>query len=247
MLSTATSETQPDSHADGGVPVDRERLEYVTRAVNSPTLLMVGLGTVVFLLELRDMWSGPKGWLTALAKAALLVVFVVAVRRDWIDRYYQKRFGSVEAPKTPKLSRKEAIFTLVLIFLFFFLILVGWPLDHYLKLTSRVMDRVHAMMSDPTQQINLGPSLYWMALFLASLGRRPGRIERQDQCFALSVLIAFAFIAGLAVWHPGVRQSEPWRVLNAGEFGLGLIAWGLFYHIRLTLLLPKRVSEHDDE
>jgi len=124
MLSTATPETQPDSHADGEVPVDRERLEYVTRAVNSPTLLMVGTGTVVFLL---------------------------------------------------------------------------------------------------------------------------GRIERQNQCFDLSVLIAFAFIAGLAVWYPGVRQSELWRVLNAGGLWLSFIAWGLFFHIRLTLLLPKRVSEHDDE
>ena len=72
-------------------------------------------------------------------------------------------------------------------------------------------------------------------------------MERQQLCFSLLGLLAFASIASLAVWRPDVRLSQLWRILNDGGIGLSLIAWGLYEHIRLTLLLPKRVSEHDDE
>jgi hypothetical protein len=245
-LSTAASQI---ICTDGGMLVDRERLTYATRAVNGRYLLMVWIGTFFFLNECLDelgyMWSGPVRLLVALAKVALLVIFAMAIQRDWIDGYYKKRFGSVEAPRLSPKEAKTFVLSVVFVLLLLFFY---WPLTHYLgPPTSRVADRVHAMMSDTTHQINLWPSCYWLALFLATLRRRPGRIERQNQFLALLELTASAFIVSVAVWHAGVRQSELWRILNAGGLWLSFIAWGLFEHIRLTRLLPKRASEHDDE
>jgi len=60
-------------------------------------------------------------------------------------------------------------------------------------------------------------------------------------------MISFASIVSYAIWHPDAKQLGLWKILNAGGFGLSLIALGLYDYTSLVLLLPKRAAEGDDE
>ena len=140
-------------------------------------------------------------------------------------------------------AKQFAILLLVFVGLFFF----GQPVARYFDpLASAFLRRVHLLISDPSHQINLGPSFLWLGLLLASLLWRR-KIDRQWLCFLLFGLLAFLSIALFPVWHPDAGKLEVWRVLNAGGFGLSLIAAGLYDHIVLVCALPKRVAEGEDE
>jgi hypothetical protein len=242
LPSVVTSEEQLSNRPDGEVPVDHERIKYVTRALGSQQgLYTVLMGAIFLLTELADTWRGPRGWLAALAMLAGLSIFLTAYMR-WIPRYYQRRFGHVE-PQQPN-AKQFAIFLGVIVALIFF----GWFFAHRIDtVISSFADRLHMMISDPAHQINLWPSLFWMACVVSSLRWNLRTIERQRLGFFLCGMLGFASIALFAMWHPDARQASLWRVLNAGGIGLSFIAVGLYDHMALVLLLPKSVVESDNE
>jgi hypothetical protein len=133
---------------------------------------------------------------------------------------------------------------LALLLAFLVLLFLGQPIAHYF---DPVASRLHMMISDPDRRINLWPSAYWAVLLCASLRWHMSGIERQRVYFMLVGMISFASIVSYAIFHPEAKELDLWKLLNAGGFGLSLIALGLYDHTTLVLLLPKRVSEHDDE
>ncbi len=125
---------------------------------------------------------------------------------------------------------------------------LGQPLVHYLDpVASSFQGHLHMMISDPARQINLWPSIFWVMLLCGSLRWHTSSIERQRLYFLLVGMIGFASIVYYAIWHPAVKQLGVWKILNAGGFGLTLIALGLYDYVVLVRALPKRVAEGRDE
>lgn len=235
---------QADCPAPCEVTVDHGRLQYVTRLLGSQQGLNTALfGAYLFRWNVGEILHWPSGWgkfLGWLAAVAAMRIFFLANQR-WIPEYYEKRFGSV---KRGPWSKWDAPFFSG----FVVLLVIGWPIAHILDpVASGFAGRVHVMMSDPGRQINLWPTVFWMAMLCSSLRWHKTSIERQGLYFDLVGLASFSSIAFYAIWHPDAKQLFLWKVLNAGGIGLSFIAMGLYDHIRLILLLPKRVAEDDDE
>ena len=227
---------------DGNVAADNDRLMYVTRLLGSQQGLNTALaGTVVLLANPDEVWHWLNGWWRLFAGLAWLALLVGSLRIsyvDWIPKYYERRFGSVQAARAP-VSRRNAIFSIALLALLF----IGWPIAHYLD----PMARLHTAISDPARQINLWPSVFWVLLLCGSLRSHMSGAERQRLYFVLIGIIGFVSIVSYAIWYPEVKQLELWKILNAGGLGLSLIALGLYDHTVLVRALPKRVAERDDE
>jgi hypothetical protein len=141
-------------------------------------------------------------------------------------------------------ARQFAILLLVLVSLLF----VGQPIAHDRDArVSRLVDGAHLMISDPAHQINLWPSFLWILLILSSLQGHLRRTEFPNLSFEFALLLGFASIVIYAALNPDAKQLGLWKMLNAGGFGLSLIAMGLYDHIILVRALPRRVAEEDDE
>jgi len=250
LHSTAPLEQQLDIQAIAQATVDHERLRYVTRLLGSQQGLNTALlGTLLFWMNVPDALDCGSGWWKQLAWLVGLVgltIYFVAGQR-WIPEYYQRRFGSVQAARVPS-SKWDALFFLAILVLLFVVIFIGQPINHYLDpVVSRLVSRLHTMISDPERQINLWPSLLWMWLFFSSMRWHIPSIERQRSFFLLGGLVAFPLIAIYGILHPDARQVWLWKVLNAGGVGLSLVVMGLYDHIILIRTLPKRAAEGDDE
>jgi hypothetical protein len=239
-LPLLASEQPAEGDSIGQVAADHERLRYVTRLLGSPPGLNTALfGTLFFLMNADESLHWLNGWWRLLAVLAWMALLVWGWRiylADWIPEYYKQRFGSVQAARKPG-SKWSAVFFLILFF-------GGWPLAHYL---DPFASRLHVMISDPSRQINLWPSVYWAVLLCASLRWQMSDIERQRFYFLFVGMIGFASIVCYAIWHPAVKQLGVWKILNAGGFGLSLIALGLYDYIVLVRALPKTVAEGEDE
>jgi hypothetical protein len=226
------------STANGELPVDHERLKYVTGLLGTQEqgLNTALFGTFLFLMEAPLNW--PRGWPIGLAWLAGMLIFLAAWR-SWIPKYYRERFGRVEPQEIS--AKGLGILLLVLIAL----ILFGLPVARGLvPLASSFLGRVHLLISDPSHQVNLTASYFWLALFLANSLWRRGIF---GQWFCLLGLLASLSIALFPIWHPSAERLEIWKILNAGGFGLSFIAIGLYEHIVLVRALPKRVAEGDDD
>jgi hypothetical protein len=221
------------------LPVDHERLKYVTRLLSSPPGLNTAiLGTIVFLVNVGEILHSASGWWAALSNLAWLALLVGVLRiyaADRIPEYYKQRFGSVQAARKP-VSKWSAVFFLALPIL----LLIA-------QYFEPVASRLHLMISEPARQVNLWPSVLWAGLLCGSLRWHMSSIERQRLYFLLVGMLGFASIVSYAIWHPAAKQLGLWKILNAGGLGLSLIALGLYDHIVLVRALPKRVVEGDDE
>jgi hypothetical protein len=248
-LPSMASEQPQDGDSLGNVPVDHERLRYVTKLLGSPPALnMALLGTLLFFGNVIAL-GWPSGWWTLLEALAIVVfgrTYLPAYER-WIPEYYQKRFGSVQAARKPW-SKWDALFFLAFLLAFLVLLFVGEPSTHYLgPVASSFLGHLHTMISDPARQINLFPSVFWVLLFCGSLRWHMSSVERQKLYFILFGMIGFASIVCYAMRHPDAKQLVLWKILNAGGFGLSFIALGLYDHIVLVRALPKTVREGNDE
>lgn len=243
------SEQPIDGDSIGEMKADHERLKYVTRLLGSHQGLNTALvGTVVFFLNAGEILHWLSGWsplFAALAGVALGIggLKILIAADDWIPEYYQRRFGSVQAARVPG-AKWNALFGLAVLLTFPVLLFFGRPIAHYF---DPVASHLRMMISDPDRQINVWPSLIWVALLCGSLRRHMSSIERQRVYFILVATLGFASIVYYAIFHPEAKQLGLWKLLNAGGLGLSLIAMGLYDHIVLLRALPKKVAEADDE
>jgi hypothetical protein len=237
-----TSSEQLGGTADGEMPVDHERLHYVTRILGAQQgLYTVLFGMLYLLMEFGDVWEWRGKWLIRLTVQAGIATLMVAYRR-WIPRYYRKRFGHVQPREIS--ARQFVIFLGVILLLMF----VGEQLAHRLDpLVSSFSNRLHSAISDPAHQINLWPSFFWTAMLISSLRGALRGIEWARLCFLFCAMLAFTSVVLFAMWFPDIRQAALWRLCNAGGVGLSFVALGLHDHITLVLLLPKRIADGDDE
>jgi ATP/ADP translocase len=162
----------------------------------------------------------------------------------YVPRYYRSRFGSVE-PLSPS-NRNAVIFLLVLLALGLF----GGPLARYLDsvLVPQASNEIHSMISDPDHRTNLLPVVFWIVLLCARLFRRSRFASYLDVSFDLACLLFWAFaLVFYPLRHPDVTRLTFWKVLNVGWFGISMIMAGLYDHLTLVELVPRRARERNNE
>jgi len=250
VLSLMASKDPVDGDSIGKMKADHERLRYVTKLLGSHQgLYMALLGTMIFFMntgEILQHWvSRWSILLAALATVALEIggMKILVAADSWIPDYYQRRFGSVQAARAP-LSKWNALSCLALLLTLLVLLFLGRPIAHYF---DPVASHLHMMISDPDRQINLWPSVYWAVLLFGSSRWNMSGIERKRLYFMLVGMISFASIVSYAILHPEAKELDLWKLLNAGGFGLSLIALGLYDYIVLVRALPYKIAEGGDE
>jgi hypothetical protein len=224
-----------------GLLIDQDRLRYVSRTLGAQQgLYLIVFGAGLLPIELREVLPPiARAWspLTALAYFAECA-FIWTTYTRLIPRYYQRRFGHVEL-KEPS-AKGFAVFLLMVFVLFFFGQALARRLD---PMISDVVARVHMAISDPDRRVNLWPPFFWMTMILTGLRRQPGKIEFQRLSFLSAMLIIFTSVALYPKWHPDAQQLGIWSVMNAGWLGISLMVLGVYDHLTLLLLLPKRTEE----
>ena len=230
-----------NSRVELGLLIDQDRLRYATRTLGAQQgLYLIVFGAGLLPIELREVLPPiAREW--SLLKALAYFVacaFVWTTYTRLIPRYYQRRFGHVEL-KEPS-AKGFAVFLLAVFVLFFFGQALARRLD---PMISDVVARVHVAISDPDRHVDLWPPVFWTGLLLTGLRRHLAKIELRRLSFLIVGIILFTSVAFYPMWHPEARQLGIWRVLNAGWMGISLMVLGLYDHITLLLLLPKRTEE----
>jgi len=214
--------------------ITTERLKYVTehfKALQGLRSVLVGL--FLLLPPMQDLYwpNWPfRGWFFLLVLAALMA------SAHYIRRYYRCRFGWVE-PRAPT-NKQSAIFLLVL----FLLLLFGRSLGRY---ADSIIAHVQLTVPDTAFPYTF-PVLFWVAALCTSVRRHPQQ-EDQYRIYFLSLgAFAWALVALYALRRPGIMPLMFWKTLNACWLGISLIAIGLYDHMTLVRLLPKRIPGDDD-
>jgi hypothetical protein len=98
--------------------------------------------------------------------------------------------------------------------------------------------------------LDLMPLFVWSVAFCFSLWllRSMDRQKLHHVLLTFLVVIAIAFITFYPLWLLlDARQFLFWKTLNAGSLGLGFIVLGLYDHIMLLRMMPKRIAEDDHD
>jgi hypothetical protein len=218
--------------------LDPERLRLVTQNLSGlQTFSMRGLGFAAFGAAFATMHASTTYWKSDwVGPLVLACLGLFALSLLYVPRYYRWRFGWAEARKAPvpewvaNLSFKQVFIAVAALFLLWLLIDV---LAHALPV-----------------RIDLMPLLTWLGVLCAVLWLR----QRIGTLWSNYVLVVFLIAVGIAwitfypLWHSlAANQLLIWRTLTAGSMGLGYMILGLYDHIMLVRLMPKRVAESDHE
>jgi hypothetical protein len=215
-----------------------ERLRYVTENFQSlQGLTWVAVGSFLALSETENI-SGVAFplWFKVLK---LLGMGLPLVAFQYLPKYYERRFGSVEWRVGPP-DAKLPIFALGFVVMFLVILLFGPAVGRYLdSVVLELSNAAHRMISDPGHRANLGPVLFLFVLLWPCFSRRTSGLQRQRRVFYCGSLVFWlCVLTFLPLRHPEVTQQTPWRTLNACWFGISFMLWGLYDHFMLVHLLP---------
>jgi hypothetical protein len=224
-----------------------ERLRYVTENFQFlQGLTSVWVGGVMVFLGAQDVPGVVFPWWLAL----LGMGFCLATIRYLpdIDKYYEQRFGSVESRVGPP-NALFPIVVLVLLVMFLVIIFFGPVVGRYLdSIILQISNEAHRMIFDPDHRANLSPALWLFVFLYPGVSRRTSGLQRLRTFFyCASLLLWTGVLTLLPLQHPEVTQQTLWKILNACWFGITLMLFGLYDHLALILLLPKRDQSNDDE
>jgi len=224
------------------------RLREITKRfvlLKTGSLNNVLFGLMILSLQILEV---ERQWWWAIVPLLGIALGGVVIGRGYVPRYYEHRFGIIEAPT---MSNSGCVtFILVLVGLMIF----GRALGTYVEaLWASVNPQLHAAISDPQNRVDFVPIL-WCALFLiVSLWANLEGLRRRKPFSGLPLAIVFF---GTLLWtavffyplhHPEITQFLLWRFVAKGWFGISLIGIGLYEHWQLASLLPRRTSENDDD
>jgi hypothetical protein len=218
----------------GSSPIlDPQRLRFLTENFAAlQGLNYVAMGAVVLLSPTDGIFNYSKWWQWPTAFVAVLVIWL-----RYIRKYYRQRFGYVE-PLNP--SNKQIAYLLVA---FIVIYIFRRDLDRYTLDLSQV---IRSTISDPGEHVRLLPLVGWIgALFTSFL--KPSLRTFERFCFTCLGIIASTGIALYPLGHPRATEDLAWKTLNAGSLGFSLIAMGLYDHLTLVRMMPKKFEENDSE
>lgn len=232
------------------VNLEPGRLQRITQSLLSLQagggLTYAAAGLALFSASIDGVLPGGfTGFLTAFAAVTLFLAY------RYIPKYYERRFGHVE-PAKYSMGRGEAVVFLLSVTLFLLYILylliapfiglaVGRSLGVFL---GSPVDQVHVLIHDPEHLVHFGPILFCaLTISLRAVSRRRDRGLVLMMNLAALLWIAF-FLYPLH--HAAVTQNLLWKTVSAGWLGISIMAIGLFQHMRVALLLPKRPHAQTD-
>jgi len=235
-----------------GLPanLNPERMRDITRGFQSLQfggLTWAALGLAFFVFDIIDFFPHR------LERGVLMVAAVVSALASirYFPKYYERRFGRVEPPTSrPRMSRRGAITFLVLAALtvpFLLSVFVIGPIiahraDAVIGSTS---EELHVLIQDPEHLVRFGPILYWALFACSSRWRRDSEDGREVVFYTLGAFFWLVFFL-YPLSHPAAAQLLLWKVVSAGWFGITFMAMGLYQHMRVVLLLPRRPRNQTD-
>jgi hypothetical protein len=212
---------------------DPSRAREIARAISARGLLCATYGMGLFFVQVDDVWPGKRGW-GILFGLLPLALYLGAGRV--VKRYYERRFGWVEPVEPGSVSNRAFVILMVtLIFLFFF----GRPIESAL---SGFAGYLNVMLSGSGRSFFWHPAALWTVWFFPALVFSRNR-DWPTITFAVLGTTVVILIGMLPLWFPGCLQSLAWRLFQAGWLSISLMAIGFYDHIRLLLLLPKKVED----
>jgi len=215
------------------------RLRYVTENFQLlQGLTWVAFGGAFFLFSAEKVPGVPLPWLLGLSGVGLLFASYW-----YFPKYYERRFGSVES-KTPS-NAQFLTLMLVLLFMIFF----GRAVGRYANsAASEISNETHRMIRDPDHRANLLPVLFWFVLLFLGASSKSPALSRLRVAFDCGCLFCWTGVLTiLPIRYPEVTQQTLWRIVNAGWLGITIMLVGLYDHVMLVRLLPKRHRTKDDE
>jgi len=218
--------------------IDQGKLKYVTEHFHSMGgLTWVAFGAFNILAHLRHL--RPDSWLVAYAWPLVLlaVVWFITLR---IQRYYRSRFGWVKPLQNTPSNRQTVIFLLLFLVLLFFGRYIVEKGELLLGFAQETTPRA-------IQQILSFPVLLWSFFLSMSFRRHPSREDWFRICFFSSGLLAWAIFALYPLSHPDLARSLIWKTVDYESLFISLITLGLYEHLTLVRLLPKRIEEGGNE
>jgi hypothetical protein len=228
--------------ADAQNKLDPERLRSTTanfsglQGLNLRGLTFAVFGASLAAMQMANVYwkSGLWDGLVDLASIGLFVASLI-----YVPRYYRRRFGWVR-PRPASVPRWGSEFSFGQMFIRVFLLLVTF---FVLWMFVHVGGRELMPLVIWFMVLCVLPCLMWFSQ--SKDGQRPYYIFP-----VLLTVIAVAFITFYPVWHwVDAKQLLLWKTLTAGSLGLGCVVLGVYDHIMLVRLIPKRVAEdgHDHE
>jgi hypothetical protein len=122
------------------------------------------------------------------------------------------------------------------------LLFFGRPIGRY---ADSIIAVVQSMI--PAHPLTFSPALSWSLYLCASFRRNPQREDFYKMYFLASGALAWAFAAFYPMWHPDATHPALCKFLNEGWMGLSFIAWGLYDHLTLVRLMPRRIDNYKDD
>ena len=206
------------------------RARALTRAISARGLWFAMFGAAIFLSEIAPLWSKN------LYAGVLPFLLFVPVGR-LANRYYERRFGWFEVePEAKGNPGAIAWIGMLLLGLYFFRYYIGLAL-------SVLADYFDNMFSTsvPLSTVFWDLRIRLFIFLLLALSINKNR-DWQKTRFLIAVAALLTLIGMLPLWFPECKQSLAWRSFAAGYLGLSVMALGLYDHIRLLLLLPRKVE-----
>jgi hypothetical protein len=208
-----------------------DRLRYVAGNYQSlQGLTWVCLGGGLVLLETEGIPGITFPWWLNLLGCGLVFVAV-----QYVPKFYERRFGSVESRVSP-INIKSLALVLALLFALFL-----WPgiARHGNPVAAKVSSVAHRMISDPGHKVNLWPFLYWFGLLCTWALTRSHFGRLRMVLFAACILLLWTgVLVFLPLREPKVTQQTLWRILNAGWLGVSMVLLGVYNHLTLVHFLP---------
>lgn len=222
--------------------LDPDRLKFITEHLSgSEGLTLAVTGVLLFSNSAEGVLPFPWwGSFLIWAVSALLVALVFR----YLPKYYERRFGRVEAKGMTPLQ--AIIFSSLIIAIPIFLI--GWQIVALIW-GSQLNSLVSQFESWFDRKIPLPANTYllgiWLLLFFSSFKNL--RFDPFRPYFCLLGTIATCVIVFGPYSYPPTKEMVAWKILNAGWLGLTNVAIGLYFHVLQVRFMPKHAGDDDDE
>jgi len=199
--------------------VEPERLRYLTQGLldlrSGGGLTWAALGLLLFAMEVEDVL--PHRYIGFFLWVVGGLSWYLAVK--YIPKYYERRFGHVEPPKS-SMNPREAVTFLIIVTLFLLFIVylfiapfIGLATGRSLDiLFGRLGDQAHVLIHDPAHLVRWGPILYFAFLLICGF-QWTGK--NKDRAFLLIMSLESLFWIAFFLYplsNPAVCQVLLWRI-----------------------------------
>jgi len=215
---------------NGGIAFDRERLRFVTENFSDlQGLNRATFGVALLMMNLARLYGNGR-FRPIFEVLAIVSVLAAFVSLKYAPRYYRWRFGWIEKQVAPPdWSLKSAVGV------------VAWVTVFSVAVLTDVFKHLEQ------KGIDVAPLAVLVAFSLYMSLSRPQLMSLRLP-YLFPALLVVAGVTLFPLWYiTDDHQLALWRALDRSFLPFVLVVMGFGDHILLLRLLPKRVSEDDDD